>query len=138
MSKHRRRFPLSVSMHPVNTMQECTGALAQDSQKSTILEPTSSNIDSKTLPRQLQDPLEEAPTPKKTPKVIECWSFLHFSYFSKDRPEDVEKLPRWHPKWPKLAHLGANLIRTLPILALSLPILAPRCDPRPLEMEPQT
>ena len=93
----------------------------------------------------LQDPPEEAPTPKKPPKVIECCSFLHFGYFSKDRPQDADKLPRWDPKWcqvghlsPKLVHIGANLARTLPILALSLPILAPRWDPRPLEMEPQT
>ena len=37
----------------------------------------------------------------------------------------------------KLPHLGANLTRTLPILALSLSILAPRWNPRPLEMEPR-
>ena len=60
----------------------------------------------------LQDPPEEAPTPKTPPKVIECWSFLHFGHFSQDLEKSHEKCSQ-DPQ--KSSQTEANMV----ILALS-------------------
>ena len=73
------------------------------------------------LASKSQVPPEEAPTPRKPPKVMEGWSFLHFSHFSKDRKKSDP------PKAPKqtqdghlgaiMAHLGRNLLPSWPNFA---------------------
>ena len=102
----------------------------------------------------LQDPPEEAPTPKTPPKVMECWSFLHFSHFSNDREKSNQKCsqdppkaaklsPRW-PSWrhhgPSWAQLAANLAHLASILGPSSPQLRQKSPPdraRNLKKRPQ-
>ena len=95
--------------------------------KNTILEPTFSSRAPKTL----------AQNPKKPLKVMEGWSFLHFSHFSNDRKKSNQKCsqdppkaaklsPRW-PSWrhhgPSWAQLAANLAHLASILGPSSPQL---------------
>ena len=49
-------------------------------------------------------------------------------------PKSAPSWPSWPPSWPSWAHLGAKLAN----LAPSWPILAPRCAPTDLQIEPQT
>ena len=99
-----------------------------------------------------QDPPEEAPTPKTPPKVMECWSFLHFSHFSNDREKSNQKCsqdppkaaklsPRW-PSWrhhgPSWAQLAANLAHLASILGPSSPQLHQKSPPNPQEAPPDT
>ena len=48
-------------------------------------------------------------------------------------PKSAPSWPSWPPSWPSWAHLGAKLAN----LAPSWPILAPRCAPIAIQMEPQ-
>ena len=65
--------------------------------------------------------------------MIECWSFLHFSHFSKDREKSDKKMlpgppkaPKLRPRWaswrhhgPSWAQLAANLAHLASILGPS-------------------
>ena len=85
-----------------------------------------------------------APRPPKTFKNALLSSFFWFSPFlarsrprsktsRQDAPKSVPSWPSWLPSWPSWAHLGAKLANLAPFW----PILAPRCDPIAIQMEPQ-
>ena len=99
-----------------------------------------------------QDHSKKAPTLKKTPKVMEGWSFLHFSHFSNDREKSNQKCsqdppkaaklsPRW-PSWrhhgPSWAQLAANLAHLASILGPSSPQLRQKSPPNRQEAPPDT
>ena len=82
--------------------------------------------------------------PQKTSQSDELSSFFWFSPFlarsrprsNKGRQDAPKSAPSWQscpPSWPSWAHLGAKLAN----LAPSWPILAPRCAPIAIQMEPQ-
>ena len=86
----------------------------------------------------------QAPGPQKTFKSDELSLFFWFSPFlvrsrprskkgRQDAPKSAPSWPSWPPSWPSWAHLGAKLAN----LAPSWPILAPRCAPIAIQMEPQ-
>ena len=75
----------------------------------------------------LQDPPEEAPTPKTPPKVMECWSFLHFSHFSKDREKSNQKCSQDPPKSCQTEPKMAILAPSWPILGATCCQLGPSC-----------
>ena len=91
-----------------------------------------------------QHSLQEQPEDPKTFKSDELSSFFWFSPFlvrsrprskkgHQDAPKSAPSWPSWPPSWPSWAHLGAKLAN----LAPSWPILAPRCAPIAIQMEPQ-
>ena len=94
--------------------------IARDSQENSILEPKSSNIPPKTLPRQPPGPSGGGPSPKIVAKVLYCWSFLHFGHFSQGLEKSHEKCSQ-DP--PKSSQTEPNMV----ILALSWPILGATC-----------
>ena len=117
----------------------CSPSWRQDPATSLKMLPKTSSW-SQRLPKYLsntpqdssQDHSKKAPTLKKTPKVMEGWSFLHFGDFCKDLAQNQEKWPRCLPKWSqfgrlgtKLAHLGANLALTWTVLDTTWPQLRP-------------
>ena len=87
---------------------------------------------------------EHHPRSKKTIESDELSSFFWFSPFlvrsrprskkgHQNAPKSAPSWPSWPPSWPSWAHLGAKLAN----LAPSWPILAPRCAPIAIQMEPQ-
>ena len=92
-----------------------------------------------------QHRLQEQPQdPKKPSKMFYCHCFFWFSPFlarsrprsktgRQDAPKSAPSWPSWLPSWPSWAHLGAKLANLAPFW----PILAPRCDPIAIQMEPQ-
>ena len=125
-----------------------------DIQKNTILEPTSSNIAPKTLPRQPPGLSRGGPNAQKTTKSDGGLVVLHFSHFSKDREksdqkcsQDPPKAPKLSPTWsswryhgPSWAQLAANLAHLASILGPSSPQLRQKSPPnraRNLKKRPQ-
>ena len=104
----------------------------------------------------LQDPPEEAPTPKTPPKVMECWSFLHFSHFSNDREKSKQKCSQDPPKscqtepkmailapsWPILGatccQLGPSCVHLGPIFAPTSPKISAKSRQKSQEAPPET
>ena len=77
--------------------------IAQDSQENTILEPTSSNIAPKSLPRQPPAPSRGGPNPKqKHKKLSSVTRFALRQFFKRSRESDLKMLPD-SPKAPELS-----------------------------------
>ena len=130
--------------------------ISQDIQKNTILEPTSSNIAHKTLPRQPPGPSGGGPNPQN--KHLKCCSVGRFytsAIFPKiakkvttSGPRTSQKAPKLSPRWPSWRHhgpswaqLAANLAHLASILGPSSPQLRQKSPPsraRNLKKRPQT
>ena len=92
-----------------------------------------------------QHSLQEQPQdPKKPSKVMNCRRFFGFRPFWKDRAQDAKKVNKMDPKArqvrSKFAFSGTSwrqVGQPSAIWAPTWPILAPRCAPTGIQMEPQ-
>ena len=124
--------PLQASENPTfslicSILRSCSPTLAprchniaQDSQKSSILQPRSSNIAPKTLPSQPPGPSGGGPNPKKNCKsavVLVVFTLRPFFQRSRKSYQKCSQDP------PRSSQTEANMV----ILALSWPILGPTC-----------
>jgi len=96
--------------------------IAQDSLKNTILQPESSNIAPKTLPRQPLGPSRVTWKLQNPSKLKDGFSFSHLGLFSKTHQQNTNKMVKVKSQvgylTPNFAHLGANLGLSSPILPI--------------------